>query len=100
MGPFKVQVEIGDPSGSRFERVDALLDTGATYTVLPESLLRRLGVEPFRRDQFQLADGRVADRDVGQTWVRFDGRSAISMVVFGGQGIDPLLGAHAWRACC
>ena len=30
MGLFHVPIEIGDPQGERYERIDALVDTGAT----------------------------------------------------------------------
>jgi hypothetical protein len=31
MGIFHVPIEIGDPRGERFESVEALVDTGATF---------------------------------------------------------------------
>ena len=41
MGTFSVPIEIGNSAGTRFEPVDALVDTGASYTLLPASLLRQ-----------------------------------------------------------
>ena len=35
MGTFSVRLQVGDPSGQRFEAIDAMVDSGATYTVLP-----------------------------------------------------------------
>ena len=49
MGVFSVPIEIGDPWRNRFERLDALVDTGATFTLVPASLLDELGVEPERK---------------------------------------------------
>jgi len=94
MGTFRVAIEIGDPRGERYEQVEALVDTGATYTTAPSSLLQALGVTPHDRVPFILADGRRIERDVGQTWVRVDGKSVISLVVFGEEGVEPLLGAY------
>ena len=37
MGVFSVAIEIGDPGGERYESIDAVVDTGATYTVVPAS---------------------------------------------------------------
>ena len=37
---FHAPIEIGDPRGERYEEVEALIDTGATYTVVPASRLR------------------------------------------------------------
>ena len=42
MGTFLVEIELGDPEGRRYETVEALVDTGATYTTVPGSTLRRL----------------------------------------------------------
>ena len=94
MGTFRVPIEIGDPRGERYEQVEALVDTGATYTTAPASVLQRLGVTPHDRVPFILADGRRIQRDVGQTWVRVDGKSVITLVVFGEEGVEPLLGAY------
>ena len=37
MGTFNADIEIGNPEGSRFETVNALVDTGASMTSLPGS---------------------------------------------------------------
>lgn len=95
MGTFRVQVEIGDVTGERWETVEALVDTGATYTMAPAPLLRRLGIVPHMRDVFTLADGSHAEHDIGRGWVRVGGRSEITLVVFGEAGADPLLGAYS-----
>ncbi|MCY4110168.1 MAG: hypothetical protein OXG11_14235 [Chloroflexi bacterium] len=43
MGTFSIELQVGDPLGSRFETVEAIVDLGATYTVLPACLLERWG---------------------------------------------------------
>ena len=35
MGAFRITVVIGDPHGQRFEPVEMLVDTGATFTKAP-----------------------------------------------------------------
>ena len=57
MGTFRVSIEVGDPAGQRYEAVEALVDTGATYATLPAPLLQSLEVVPHTRDTFVLADG-------------------------------------------
>ena len=93
MGTFEVALEVGDPGGRRFERVSALVDSGATYTFAPASLLTSLGVEPHRTMTFEMADGSLINRDFGRTWIRLNGMEEVSPVVFGDEGITPLLGA-------
>ena len=95
MGTFTTSIEIGNPEGSRFETVAALVDTGASVTTLPGSLLRDLGVSPHTELTFILADGREIQRPVGRTWIRAAGRSVITRVVFGDEDMEPLLGAYS-----
>jgi len=94
MGTFKVKLEIGDPQGRRWETVEALVDTGASFSMVPRPLLERLGVTAQEKVPFQLADGRSIQCDVAQTQVRIDGRVRTTLVVFGEAGTDPLLGAY------
>ena len=94
MGTFRVDIEIGDPEGARFQAVNALVDTGASYTMVPGSVLEGLGVSPHDQFTFILADGRRIQRDVGRTWVHINGKSEVTLIVFGEEGADSLLGAY------
>ena len=49
MGTFNANIEIGSPDGSRFETVNALVDTGSSLTAIPAPILHRLGVTPHRK---------------------------------------------------
>ena len=93
MDTFVVALEVADPEGRHYETVDTIVDSGATYTVLPASVLERLGVVPHGTRQFVLADGSRVERGFGRTWMRLDGREDISPVVFWDEGAQPLLGA-------
>ena len=93
MGTFHITLAVGDPQGESYVPVEALVDTGATYTMLPASMLQNLGVVPHDRAEFELADGNVAEMDIGRTWVRIDGRSEIVPIIFGEEGTTVLLGA-------
>jgi clan AA aspartic protease len=95
VGTFRVNIEIGDPEGTRYQAVNALVDTGASYTTVPGSILSGLGVPPHDQLTFILADGRRIRRDVGRTWILINGKSEITLVVSGEEGTDPLLGAYA-----
>jgi clan AA aspartic protease len=93
MGTFHVSVEIGDPRGERYERVEALVDTGASDTVVPRRILERLGVQPEERWPYRLANGQRIEYDASQTFIRLDGRTRVANVVFGEEDTDALLGA-------
>lgn len=98
MGTFTTSVEIGDPGARRWEAVDVLVDSGATFTMLPRSLLEHLGVRPQDKVPFELADGRSIEYDVGETAVRIGNRVRTTLVVFGDNGLQPLLGAYTLEA--
>ena len=93
MGTFDVRMEVGDQAGLRFEVIEALVDTGATYTVLPRGLLNRLGVQPHRTSTFELGDGTRVELEMGRTWVRVAGQQEMTLVVFGSDSASPILGA-------
>ncbi len=92
MGTFRVKIEIGDPKGERFESVEALVDTGPSYTWVPTSLLRTLGIEPEEQREFILADGRSVEYGIATALIRVDGRVKPTPVVFGDDDTEPLLG--------
>ena len=98
MGTFSITVAIGDIEDHRSEEVEALVDTGATTTVAPASLLRRVGIEPTMTREFEYADGRKVDLELGQAIVRYEDRQAPTLVVFGEEGSGVLLGAITLQA--
>ena len=98
MGTFWVDLEIGDPDNTRFERVNALVDTGSTYSVMPASLLAQLDVARVDRQSFILANGQRIHRDIGETSVRIDGRIRTTLVVFSAEESQALLGAYTLEA--
>ncbi len=75
--------------------MDALVDTGATMTAAPASVLHELGVAPTMRKRFQFAQGEIRAMDIGHTWVRFGGEEIVTQVLFNDEGTPALLGALA-----
>ena len=93
MGTFYIPIEIAGIDRERFETVSALVDDGATYTAMPASLLRSLGVTPFRRQSFRLPDGSRIYRDMGEMSVRMDGEVWTTPVVFVDEYSPSVLGS-------
>ena len=93
MGTFTVPLRVGDLARQRTIEVQALVDTGAAYTVLPESLVAELGIEPEETRRFELADDRVVEYPIGQARLGLDGRELIAVVVFVPEDAAPLIGA-------
>ena len=93
MGIFNVPVRVSDPMGERFADVEAMVDTGSTCAVFPESLLFRLGISPLESGLFQLADNQVVEYQVGEARLGLDGRFYTVPVIFAPDTADPLIGA-------
>ncbi len=93
MGTFSVRVTLSGPQGQL--DCDALVDTGATYSVVPGQALRSIGVQPSGRRGFRLADESRIEYDVGPVTLRYEGEDVPVLVVFGDDSASPLLGATA-----
>ena len=93
VGTFTVVLQVSDLEGRQTIEIEALVDTGATYTVLPNDVLARLGVEKEETRSFELADNQIVEYPVGQARIGLDGRELIVLVVFAPQDSTPLLGA-------
>ena len=83
MGTFRVQIWVGNPYGGDFTPVSALVDTGATYSMMPESLLTALRLAPDERIRFRIADGSRVEYDVGEARFQIDGERRTCTVIFG-----------------
>ena len=94
MGTFTVNMRIIGTNGLT-EDVEALVDTGATRTSLPASLLQRLGVVPQENALFRTATGAIVEMQTGEVAIELDGRQKTVPVVFGADGAGPLMGATA-----
>src|SRR2546422_10172765 len=88
-GHFRVAVQIGNRAGERFAPIEALVDTGATYTWIPRDVLTTLGVTPEEEWPFVLADGREVRYPVAWMLMRIGERTQPTIVVFGEPGTDP-----------
>ena len=94
MGTFKWPLRIASMDGQQARDIEATVDTGASFTTLPSSLLRELGIEATGKRGFLLADGRRVEMDYGRAWATINGDSEVTIVVFGEDEAPPLLGAY------
>ena len=98
MGIFKEPLRLASMGGERSVEMEALVDTGSFYTLVPAKLLKELEVEPFDAYTVELADGRLVDHDVGLAVATVCERTVPILVLFGDDDIEPLLGAFALEA--
>ena len=95
MGNLAITIGVGDPEGQRFENLEVLVDTRATFSAAPRTLLERLGVPVERSVQSELTDGSVVPVDLGRTIIRLEGKEFPTPVIFGEPSEPSLLGAIA-----
>ncbi len=93
METFSVEIAIGDVGGESYETMDALVDTGATTTVVPGAVLRRLGIAPTKRETFEYAGGQRVELDMAEARARVADRETTTWVIFG-EDETALLGAY------
>jgi clan AA aspartic protease len=85
----------GTVSGARGqgETLRFLVDSGASYTLLPEPTWRAIGLEPQRTMEFSLADGTIVERKISECLIELAAGKCHTPVVLGEAGDDqPLLG--------
>ncbi len=93
MGITKVKLTIKNPFNLKIsETADFLVDSGAHYTVLPERIVKKLGIKKSYDQEFVLADGSVVKRSIGSAVVDFEGRELSVPVVLGKEDDGSLLG--------
>jgi clan AA aspartic protease len=99
MGLTYIQGTIVNPARPRRSaRLKFLVDSGALYSVVPGTLLRRLGIKPGSTRSFILADGTQVKRSIGQALFRIHGDEGASPVIFGEEGDSVLLGSVSLEA--
>ena len=95
MGEFHWPVGVWSTDRERMESVDALVDTGASYSLFPRSMLERLGIAILERYGFEMADRSIVEYDVGEALLRVNSRERTTSVMFGDDDDQPLIGANA-----
>ena len=73
--------------------VKFLIDSGATYTVLPETVWQEINLKPKREITLTLADGAEIKRKVSECFISLSQGDGHSPVILGQAGDKPLLGA-------
>lgn len=59
MGHSSIEVSISDLERKHSEKVKALVDTGATLSVLPKELADKLGITPVTQTEVETGGGKI-----------------------------------------
>ena len=92
MGEFYYPIGVWSADGERMETVEALVDTGASFSLFPAAMLHRLGIIPTGQRRLELADGSIIVRDIGRAMLHIDGAEEVRVVIFGEDDAESLIG--------
>ena len=90
MGITYISGTVSGPKGQR--SLDFLVDSGATYSLLPFDVWQAIGLAPKRTVSFALADGTKVERAVSECHIALDAGEGHSPVILGEPGDNALLG--------
>jgi aspartyl protease family protein len=92
VGISYIEGTVRGPAGAE-SRVRFLIDSGATYSLLPHAVWSAIGLAPKREVEFVLADGTTVRRSVSECHITLEQGDGHTPVVLGEPGDDqPLLG--------
>ena len=99
MGLTRLKLRVKKSATTRKEMpVEFLIDSGAIHSVVPAKTLRALGIKPFNKTSFILANGGSIERDVGAAHYIYRHHEGTAPVIFGEAGDSALLGATTLEA--
>lgn len=88
-----LDIKIQNPQNPKKSTVKHfLVDSGAVFSVVPSSVLKKLEIKPNDKQKFSLANGEVIEKKIGNASFEYRGKLRSSPVVFGSDDIY-LLGA-------
>ncbi len=85
-----------DPN--RYRDLECIVDSGATFTVVPKKILEELDIKPRSSRTFVLANGEKFERSLGNAVVEYKGARGGASVIFGEEGDFSLLGVTSLEA--
>lgn len=92
MGLTYVEGLLTGPTGKQAS-VNFLVDSGATYTLVPAEDVQALGLQPKRSVTFSLADGTTIERRISECHLSLPQGERHTPVILGEPGDEALLGA-------
>lgn len=91
MGITYLQGRLTGPTGNQVT-LNFLVDSGATYTLVPFEECRRLELQPKRTIELRLADGTAIERKISECHIALAQGERHTPVIMGEPGDQPLLG--------
>lgn len=94
MGTFHESILIAHPGApKKTAALEAIVDTGATYSWIPKDILTRIRIKPVESRSLKIANGKIIKRKLGIILMTVHGKTMPTPVLFGNKGSTPLIGA-------
>lgn len=99
MGETITKIKVSNLTNRKSKEVEVLVDTGATYTTIPGSILQSLGIEIIDKITIKLADGRTIERNLGAAMVEVEGKLRPTPLIFGEEEDASIMGLVTLESC-
>ena len=88
-----MKATVGNPADvTRRCDVEFLVDSCATYSLVPSEILASLGIVAHSEREFVLGNGEIVKRRMGTALFEYRGERGDSLVMFGEPGDAPIMG--------
>ncbi|MBI5527590.1 MAG: clan AA aspartic protease [Deltaproteobacteria bacterium] len=96
MGLIKVTVTLRPMTSSKKKYQSVfLVDTGATDSMAPARVLKKIGIKPVGKTTYELANGTTVEYPFGGAVIEFMGDTTFGRIIFGPDDAEPILGVTA-----
>lgn len=96
MPPIRRAVRFTDLSGEHSFEVNALIDSGATFSQIPDDVAERMGLTTIKTERVRLGNGQVVEQRLCNAMVGLMGTPEMyaTVVLAGEPGAPVVLGVH------
>ncbi len=90
MGEVLVKVKFF--KNDKVEEVEAIVDTGSTFTKIPKNVADKLGIEGKEEVKVKIGDGKIISRKLDIVEIEIEGIKRQIYVTIGGESEVPVIG--------
>ena len=94
MGLFSVPLTVINTNAGRSETMAAIVDTAASYSMIPAEVMARLDIAPTGETRIRMADNSVVAIPFGDALIAVEGRHQVLRALFRPGGSRAILGAN------
>ena len=93
MGYVRVHATIANPLKRNLKtELELIADTDTIYTVIPETIAKKLQLQFTDRRRFKIASGEIVEYSVSEAYITVEGKGVTSLVAIATEKTPTLLG--------